>query len=164
MANETARLVLTFIHLVSVAFLLGGLGTQAIWKVSADRSRDARVIAAIHDKLVTVDRAVTGPAAFLTFATGYAVIRVLGYFGGSIGGAAWALWGLILMFLALAFWYFGLRPLELKMADAADAAASGGAQLGPEHARRSATWLVLWAVVVGLIVVVAGLMVFKPGQ
>jgi len=81
---------------------------------------------------------------------------------GRIAAAGWALWGLILMFVAIGVWWFGMRPLEHKMADLADAAVEGRAELGPEYARKSGTWLLLWGGTVGLILVVAYLMVFKP--
>lgn len=158
-----AQTVLKFVHLLAVSFLLGGLGAQAAWKTVADRSRDAKRIADAHDSLLTVDRWITGPSALATFATGYAVIRVLGAFGGSIGGAAWALWGLILLFVSLAIWYFVLRPTGHKLADLADEAVAKKENLPPAFGSRSATWFAAWFAVVGLVVVVAGLMVFKPG-
>ncbi len=161
---EGWRLLLRFLHVVSASFLLGGLGTQAAWKVMADRTRDPRAIADVLDQLVRVDRLVTGPSAIVVFASGYAVIRVLGHWGGAIAAAPWALWGLILLFTALAAWFFGLRPLALRMADAAGAAVDAGTPLGADYGRWSATWLALWAIVIALILTVAALMVWKPGS
>lgn len=158
-----AQTVLKLVHFVAVSFLLGGLGTQALWKLAADRSREPRRIADVHDTLLAVDRWVTGPSALVVFASGYVVIRILGGFGGSIAGAPWALWGLILLFLSLAIWYFGMRPTAHKLADLADDAVAKGVPLDREYASRSVTWLALWGVVVAIILVVAGLMVFKPG-
>lgn len=159
-----AQTVLTLVHFVAVAILLGGLSAQAAWKTIADRSRDPRRIADAHDSLITLDRWFTGPSALVTFATGYGIIRVLGAFGGSIAGAPWALWGLILLFAMLAIWYFVLRPTAHKLADLADDAVAKGENLGKEYGSRSATWLAAWGVAVALILVVAALMVFKPGE
>jgi uncharacterized membrane protein len=148
-----------FLHILGVAFFLGGIGTQAAWKVFSDRSRSARDAAAVHDKLVRVDRLFTGPSALLIFVTGYVSHRILQET--RIAEAGWVFWGLVLMFIALGLWYFGMRPLELKMADAAEDAADRGENLGRDYARLSGTWFTFWAAVTGLIVIVAMMMVFR---
>lgn len=161
---EELRLTLKLIHILAATALLGGLGAQAVWKILADRSRDAREVAAVLETMIRVDRAITGPAALVVFASGYPVIRMMGYYGGSIGGAPFALWGLILLTVAVVVWWFALRPLDMRMADAAQDAARGGRNLGADYARLSGLWFLAWAVVVGVLLVVAWLMVFKPGQ
>ena len=60
-------------------------------------------------------------------------------------------------------WYFGLRPLEVKMADLAETSAGRSELPGLEYGRASALWVGLLWVVVVLILVVVGVMVWKPG-
>lgn len=153
--------LLKFFHIVSAMIFFGHLTLQAYWKVSTDRSRDVAAIAVMSDRLHRSAR-ITGGAAFLVFATGYPIIRALGLFGGRIATANFALWGLILMFLALALWYFAMRPLEAKMANLADHAREKKENLGVEYARASGVWLTLLLANVAILVVIVYLMVVKP--
>lgn len=154
-------LPLRTVHLLGVALFLGGLATALLWKLSADRSGDAGFAARAHRTLRRMDARVVGPGALLTFAGGYAMVRVL---GGRIAQHAFVLWGLVLMFAALALWYFGMRRLGDALADEAEAAERGRRPLDAAYAKRSVAWLACGGGAVLLVLVVLVLMVFRlPG-
>ena len=154
--------VLTLVHIVAAITLFANLALVAVWKSWADRSGDAHARAFVMDKVHVLDRHVTPWAAVITFAAGYAIIRILGLFGGRIAAAPWAFASLVVMTVAGLVWYFGLLTLEVKMADAADRARDGSA-LDPAYARWSGSWFALHGLVTLTVLVNAALMVFKPG-
>lgn len=155
--------VLTLVHIVAAITLFANLALIAVWKSWADRSGDAHARAFVLDKVHLLDRHVTAWSAVVTFAAGYAIIRILGHFGGRIATAPWALASLIVMTVAGLLWYFGLLTLEVKMADAADRARDG-APLDPSYARWSGAWFAVHGLVTLSVLVNAALMVFKPGS
>jgi uncharacterized membrane protein len=150
------------VHILAGVFLLGNWASLAIWKATADRSGDANIMAAVADRVYRLDRKVTTPVAVVAFAAGYGIIRPLGGFGGLVADNGWAVWGLVAFFLSLAVWYFGLRPLEVRMADLAEGSAQRKENASAEYRRASVVWLLLIAVAILLGIVAAGLMVFKP--
>lgn len=154
--------VLKLVHVVAGIVLLVNFALLAAWKVSADRAGDAKTRAFVLDRVHALDRRVTAWAGLATFAAGYPIIRVLGLWGGSISAAPWAFAALVMMTFGGLAWYFGMLPLEVKMADAADRAAEGG-PLDDAYARWSGAWLALAAVSALDVLVIAALMVFKPG-
>jgi uncharacterized membrane protein len=149
------------LHILGVVFFLGGLVAQIHWKLGADRSGDAGFAAKVHRRIRRMDAHLVGPGALVTFAAGYAMVRG---FGRRIGETPFALWGLILMFSALALWWFGMRRAGEKLAEEAEAADLNRQPLGQAYAGRSVLWLALGFMAVGLVVAVAVMMVFKfPG-
>lgn len=164
MATDAAYLALKSVHVLAASLFLGFWVFALWWKTSTDRTRDARAIAAMSDRLLAADRSFVGWLGLVTFASGYVIVRPLGYYGGRIASAPFALYGLFLLFGSLALWYFALRPLEIRMADAADAAVAAKAGPSEDYARASGTWVLLASLVIALVVVTAVLMVVKPGS
>ena len=157
----TLYATLKVLHILGVVAFLGGLGGALYWKLSADRSGDAAFAAAVHRRIRKMDRHLVGPGALVTFVAGYAMVRG---FGRRIAETPFALWGLILMFTALALWWFGMRPLGEKLADEAEAARDNREPLSPSYGGRSVAWLAFAFLAVGLVAAVAAMMVFKfPG-
>lgn len=154
-------LPLRTVHLLGVVLFLGGLLMALLWKLAADRSGDPAFAARVHRTLRKMDGRVIGPGALLTFAGGYAMVRFL---GGRIANHAFVLWGLILMFLALALWYFGMRRLGDGLAEEAEVAERNRAPLPQAYGKRSVAWLLYGGGAVLLVLVVVILMVFRlPG-
>src|SRR5439155_18029104 len=110
---------------------LGGLATGVYWKLGADRSNDPAFAARVHRRLRRADARIVGPGALVTFAAGYSMIR---FYGSRIAEKPVALWGLILMFAALALWYFGMRRLGEGLAAEAEACEAGPQPLSPVYA------------------------------
>ena len=157
----TLYLTLKVLHLLGVVLFLGGLVTALYWKLGADRSADPSFAARVHRRIRKADAHLVGPGALVTFAAGYAMVRG---FGSRIAERPFALWGLILMFTALAFWYFGMRRAGEKLAEEAEAAAANREPLAQAYAGRSVLWLTFAFLAAGLVAAVAVMMVFRyPG-
>lgn len=155
-------LALKLVHILAASLLLGNWATLLIWKASADRSGDPAAVAIVADRVFRIDRKVSGPAAIVAFATGYFIIRPLGEFGGRIGANGWAVWGLVLFFVAVLAWYFGMRPLEARLADLADAARERNEAAGEDYRRATVLWLLFDAVALAAGIAAAFMMIAKP--
>ncbi len=156
-----ACLTLLTLHLLGVAVFLGGLLLALYWKLAADRSNDPAFAAAVHERLRKADAQVVGPGALVTFAAGYAMVR---FFGHRIAETPFALWGLILLFLALGLWYFGMRRIGDRLLDEARASRDNRQPLSKDYAARSVAWLACAFGALGLVALTAVFMVFHfPG-
>lgn len=151
-------LPLKALHILGAMLFVGGLGTALYWKLSADRSNDPSFAAGVHKRLRKADAHLIGPGAIVTFAAGYIMVRFL---GGRIAQHGFVLWGLILMFLALALWYLGMRRLGDQLVVEAESAAAARKPLPHDYAKKSAAWVGLASASVALVVLVVILMVFK---
>lgn len=151
-------LPLRLLHILGAMVFLGALVVALWWKLAADRSGDPAFAARTHRALRRLDGQIVGPAALVTFAAGYAMVRFL---GGRIAQHMFVLFGLIWLFLALGLWYFGMRGLGDKLAGDAEAAEGARQPLGAEYARRSAAWIGCAGGAALLVVVAAIFMVFR---
>lgn len=150
-------LTLFTVHLLGVALYLGGLLMALYWKLAADRTNDPAFVAGVHEKIRGADAVVVAPGALATFAAGYAMVR---FFGHRIAETPFALWGLILMFLSLGLWYFGMRRIGDRLIDEARAARDNRELLSKDYAARSVAWLACAFAAVGLVALTAVFMVF----
>jgi uncharacterized membrane protein len=157
--GDALYLTLRALHILGAVLFLGGLVTAMFWKLSADRSNDAAFAARVHRRLRRADARIVGPGALVTFAAGYLMIRL---YGTRIIERRVALWGLILMFAALALWYFGMRRLGDRLAKEADALAAGGQPLSRAYAKASVGWLALGGFATALVTIVAVMMSVWP--
>lgn len=157
--GDATYTTLRVLHILGVVLFLGGLATGVFWKLSADRSNDPAFAARVHRRLRIADARIVGPGALVTFAAGYAMIRL---YGSRIAEHAVALWGLILMFAALGLWYFGMRPLGNKLATEAEASEANRQALSADYAKRSVAWLALAIAANALVLLVAVLMIVNP--
>lgn len=151
-------LALRLLHIVGSMIFLGGLFLSVLVKLHADRSNDPSYAATLHRALRRADNIIVGPAAIATFVGGYAMIRFL---GGRIAQHWFAVWGLILLFASLAFWYFGIRRLNDRLAAEAEACHATGKNLSKEYATSSVAWLLFQALAIGSLLAAAVVMVFR---
>lgn len=152
---------LKLLHILGVVAFLGGLVAALYWKLAADRSGDPQFAARVHERIRKADAHLVGPGALVTFAAGYLMVRA---FGSRIAQRPFALWGLILMFTALALWYFGMRRFGDALAVEADACAANRQPFTPAYARRSVAWLACTTGAIALVLLVTVMMVFRlPG-
>ncbi len=121
----SAYLALKLVHIVSSSVYLAMFVLGPALKIASDRAREPRVAAFVQDLIWRTGPWVIGVSGFLVFASGYAMVRG---FLGKIAENPFSLWGLIVLFLSLAVWYFGMRPLEAKLANLADQAREEGAE------------------------------------
>ena len=159
--GDALYLTLKLLHILGVVAFLGGLVLALYWKVGADRSGDPLFASRVHARIRRADAHLVGPGALVTFAAGYLMVRA---FGSRIAERPFALWGLILMFTALAFWYFGMRRLGDQLVVEAEAAAANREPLTPAYGKRSVAWLACASVAILLVGAVTVMMGFTlPG-
>lgn len=151
-------LPLRLLHILGAMVFLGALLVSLWWKLGVDRAGDAAFAARTHRRLRKLDAQVIGPAALVTFAAGYAMVRFL---GGRIAQHMFVLFGLIFLFSALGLWYFGMRNLGEKLAEDAESAEAQRAPLGREYGKRSAAYVACAAAAVALVVLATLFMVFR---
>lgn len=153
-AYDTLRLL----HIVGSMLLTGGFALAMVVKLSADRSGDPARAAGVHRALQRGDRLVLATGAALTFIGGYSMIRFL---GGRISQHWFAVWGLILLFVAMGFWYFGPRRLNKRLAEEAESCVASRQPLGREYAKASVGWLAMTGAALAALLVAAFVMVFR---
>ncbi len=147
-----------FLHVLGVIILVGNVTVTAVWKVFADRTRDARVVA-FGQRLVTITD------WFLT--VGGIVLLVVGGYGAAmvarmdLVSTPWLVWGQILLAVSGLIWMAILIPVQIRQAKAARAFAGGG-EIPESYRQDSRRWLV-WGIVATVPLIAAvWLMVFKP--
>jgi len=151
-------LTFKFLHVLGVILLVGNVTVTAVWKVFADRTREAKVIA-FGQRLVTITD------WFLTV-TGIVLLVVGGYGAAMVGnmdvfGARWLVWGQVLLAISGIIWMAILIPAQIRQAKAARAFANGGEI--PESYRRDASRWLVWGIVATVPLAAAvWVMVFKP--
>lgn len=160
-AGGALYLSLKVLHIFGVVVFLGGLLQAVYWKMTADRTADPAYVTGVHRRIRRLDAQWIGPGALVTFAAGYIMVRG---FGRRIASTPFALWGLILMFIALGLWYFGMRRNGDLLVDEAQAAWDNREPLSKAYATRSVVWLGFAFAAVALVVLVAVFMIFRfPG-
>jgi uncharacterized membrane protein len=155
----TAFNIFKFVHLLGVILLVGNITVTAVWKVFADRTRDAPIVA-FGQRLVTgTDFGLTVPGIVLTMVGGYGAMIEAQY---DFPGPFWLLWSQISFVAAGLVWLGVLIPIQViqarmarEFADAADV---------PEPYRRLARLWLVWGLI-GTVPLVSALylMIFKPG-
>jgi uncharacterized membrane protein len=147
-----------FLHVLGAIILVGNVTVTAVWKVFADRTRDARVVA-FGQRLVTItDWSLTAGGILLIIVGGYGAALTAGM---NLFGARWLVWGQILFAISGIIWAAILVPAQIRQARAARAFATGGEI--PEGYRKDARRWLVWGVLATVPLVVAvWLMVWKP--
>ena len=147
------------IHLFCVVIFLGNIMTGIFWKLSADRTRDARIIRHALEGIIGSDRLFTIP--------GVIGITVFGF--GAAGmhnlpmlGTGWILWSLILFSLSGVVFMAQLVPLQRRLAAVAREGAEGGTMDWPKYESLSRQWKFWGTVALLAPALVMILMVLKP--
>ena len=98
------------LHVLGVVLFLGNLIVTAVWKVLADRTRQADVIAYAQRLVAITDIAFTAPGAILIAVSG-------GILAGDVGGVTgpgWLTAGVILFALSGVIWLTILVPTQVR--------------------------------------------------
>ena len=101
-------LIFKFIHVLGVVVLLGNVTVTAVWKVFADRTRDARVVAFAQRLVIGTDYAFTLGGIILIVVGGYG----MGWTGGVSLATGWILWGQVLFLVSGLIWAVFLLPIQ----------------------------------------------------
>jgi uncharacterized membrane protein len=154
----TAYYTLLFVHYTGVILLVGNITVTAVWKVFANRTGDARIIA-FGQRLVTgTDFGLTIPGIALTMAGGYGVAILMGY---PLFEDLWLIASQTLFVLAGLIWLGILVPIQVKQARIARTFENGG-EVSDEYRALSRRWITWGLISTVPMVAVLWLMVAKP--
>jgi uncharacterized membrane protein len=151
--------VLKFLHLLGVILLLGNITVTAIWKVFADRSRDAKIVAYGQRMVTGTDFGVTIPGIALTMIGGYGAMYEARY---DFPGPAWLVWSQLSFVAAGVVWLGLLVPMQIRQAKLARQFAGGG-EIPEEYRRLARAWLVWGLIATVPLVAALYFMIAKPG-
>jgi len=150
-------LVLKLIHVLGATVLFGtGLGI-AFFMWMANRSRDAAVIAQTAATVVVADALFTATAVIVQPISGALLASAIGY-------SLWESWIVVslLLYVLVGVCWLPVVWIQARMRDVARAAARDGAELPAHYHRLFSIWFILgWPAFVGVIVIF-GLMIFRP--
>jgi uncharacterized membrane protein len=150
-------LVLKWAHILSSVLLVGTGFGSAFYLFFANRTRNVQAIAEVSRLVVRADFWFTTPAAILQPVTGLAMVWIAGF---SLT-QTWLAWTLVLYVLAGMCW-LPVVWLQIRMARMAAAAAADNTALPETYWRYARYWEWLGYPAFIAMVVVYGLMVFKP--
>lgn len=149
---------LKMFHIIGVVMFVGNIMVTALWKTTADRTRDANIIA-FAQRLVTItDFIFTGFGAGLVFVTGF--LMASQYFDNFLS-IKWIAWGLGLFIISGLIWITALIPIQIKEAQMARKFVSTG-QIPEEYWRVERLWMILGIIATILPFINIYFMVVKP--
>jgi uncharacterized membrane protein len=146
------------VHIIGVVVLVGNVTITAYWKVLADRTRDAKLIAHAQHGVTVADWIFTlaGIVFILVGGYGAAVVAKL-----PLTGPAWLVIGQLLFAVSGLIWLGILVPIQIRQARLARSLTYDSA-MPPQYRRDSRSWLI-WGVVATVPLVAAiYVMVAKP--
>ena len=147
------------IHVLGVILFVGNITTGILWKVQADRTRNAALIAHACAGLTRSDRFFTMPGVLLIVVAGIAA-AISGNF--PILGTGWILWSIVLLTISGLAFMLRVAPLQRRMHALAAAGAKDGQFDWQAYEVVTRSWNV-WGMVALLAPLVAvALMVLKP--
>jgi uncharacterized membrane protein len=155
---ESPYNILKFLHILGVVILVGNVTITAYWKVLADLTKDARIIAHAQRGVAIADWIFTLLGIVLIMSGGYgaALVNDLPLFG-----SFWLVAGQILFGVSGLIWLGVLVPLQIRQGRAAREFADGGSAPA-EYRRDSRIWLI-WGIIATVPLVAAVyVMVVKP--
>ena len=147
-----------FIHIAGVVLLVGNVSVTAVWKVFADRTGDARVVAFAQRLVTLTDWSFTVAGIVLIIAGGYGALAAtrIGPFE-----TGWLIWGQLLFAVSGVIWLGILVPLQLRQARSARQFAATGKV--PAGYRADARRWIVWGVVATVPLIAAiVVMTLKP--
>ena len=155
----TAFSIYKFAHVLGVILLLGNITVTAVWKVFADRTRNASIIGFGQRMVTGTDFGLTVPGIVLTIIGGYGAMYEAPY---DFPGPAWLLWSQISFVAAGVIWLGILIPIQVRQARMARAFEHAGDV--PEAYRTLARRWLFWGLVATVPLVAAlYFMLDKPG-
>lgn len=155
----TAFNLFKFAHILGIVLLLGNITVTAVWKVFADRTRDASIVA-FSQRLVTgTEFGLTVPGVVLTMVGGYGAMYEARY---DFPGPSWLLWGQIFFVVSGLIWLLVLIPIQIRQARMARGFVNTS-QISVEYQLLARQWIVWGLIATVPLVSSLYLMIFKPG-
>jgi uncharacterized membrane protein len=147
-----------FLHILGVVLLIGNVTITAFWKVFADRTGDAQVVAYAQYLVTLCDWFFTLPGIVLISVGGYGMALARDF---HILGDAWLIWGQLLFLVSGLIWLFLLIPIQIRQAKQARISAESGTV--PEAYWRDARIWLIWGIIATIPLVGAiYVMIAKP--
>ncbi len=154
----THYLLLKSIHIFGVILLLGNIMVTAWWKLMADRTRQANVIAFAQRQVVLTDYVFTAPGALMAILAG----DYMSYsYMTDTWNIQWLTWGRLLFIASGIIWIAVLIPTQIKQSRLARDFANSE-QIPDEYWKLSKRWNIFGAIAVVLPLINIYWMVFKP--
>lgn len=152
-------LLLKWVHILSSVALVGvGFGS-AFYMYFANRTRNVAAIAEVSRLVVRADYWFTAPAAIIQPVTGITLASIADY----PLTTTWLLVTYALFILAGVCW-LAVVWLQIKMAEMARIAASDNTDMPPRYWRYALMWERLGMLAFPAMLIVYGMMVFKPAM
>lgn len=155
----TAFTLYKFAHVLGIILLLGNITITAVWKVFADRTRDASIVAFGQRMVTGTDFGLTVPGIVLTIVGGYGAMFEARY---GFPGPGWLLWSQLCFVAAGLIWLGLLIPIQVKQARMARQFAIGD-EVPAEYRRLARQWLAWGLIATVPLVSAMYFMIDKPG-
>lgn len=153
----SAYLLLKWIHIMSSVVLVGvGFGS-AFYLYFINRTKNVFAIAEVSRLVVRADYWFTAPTVIIQPISGVAMVSMASY----SFTESWLVVTYVLFVLAGVCW-LPVVWLQIKMAAMAESAASRNSELPPDYWRYARIWERLGMVAFPAMLIVFGMMVFKP--
>jgi len=148
-----------FAHILGIVLLLGNITVTAVWKVFADRTSDAGIIAFGQRMVTGTDFGLTLPGIVLTIIGGYGAMYEARY---DFPGPAWLIYSQLCFVAAGLVWMGVLIPIQVRQARMARQFASAG-QVPVEYRALARRWLAWGLVATVPLIAALYFMIDKPG-
>jgi uncharacterized membrane protein len=150
--------IMKFLHILGVVLLVGNVTITAFWKVFADRTGDARIVAFAQYLVTLTDWIFTLGGIVLTIAGGYGMVIARGF---HVFEDTWLVLGQLFFLVSGLIWLFVLVPIQIRQAKQARIAGKSGS-LPAAYWRDGRVWIV-WGIIATIPLVGAiYVMVAKP--
>jgi uncharacterized membrane protein len=147
-----------FLHVIGAVLLVGNVTITAFWKVFADRTGDAQVVAYAQRLVTLCDWVFTLSGIVMIVIGGYGMAYVQGL---NIFGNAWLILGQLFFIVSGLIWLFVLIPLQIRLAKQARVSGLSGS-VAPAYWRDGRLWLI-WGIIATIPLVGAiYVMIAKP--
>jgi uncharacterized membrane protein len=158
-AVSMGYLIWKLIHVLGVVLFVGNITTGILWKVQADRTRNAALIAHVCANLTRSDRFFTMPGVLLIVIAGV-VAAITGHL--PILGTGWIFWSIVLLTISGLAFMLRVAPLQRRMHALSTAGAQDGQLDWPAYEAATQSWNVWGMVALIAPLVAVALMVLKP--
>jgi uncharacterized membrane protein len=146
------------VHIIGVVILLGNVTITAFWKVLADRTGNARIIAHAQHGVTVADWIFTLAGIILILIGGYSAVVIAGM---PLASTVWLVIGQLLFAASGFIWLGVLIPIQIRQARVARSMAPDNA-VPSQYRRDNRIWLIWGVVATAPLVAAIYVMVAKP--
>ena len=151
------HLLLKSLHVLGVVIFVGNIIVTAMWKVRADKTRDAKIMAFAQMLVTRTDFVFTSIGAILVLVTG---MLMLDSYEGPMG-VWWIRRGLEFFGLSAFIWIALLVPIQAKQAKIAKGFADGG-DIPEQYYKLGKRWIMIGGIATLILIANIIIMVYKP--